>query len=117
MFTSLYETLCHLVQPILNYGAGLWGTKQQRYIRNVQNKEYKFYLGVNVNTSNVAARGDMGWLSSLRQQHVQVFHLWIHLQNHPDDRTCKLHKNILNTQCYTIYKVRTINMSLSHKIN
>ncbi len=26
MFTSLYETL---VQPILNYGAGLWGTKQQ----------------------------------------------------------------------------------------
>ncbi len=26
MFTSLYETL---VQPILNYAAGLWGTKQQ----------------------------------------------------------------------------------------
>ncbi len=44
MFTSLYDTL---VQPILNYSAGLWGTKQQRYIRNVQNKACKLYLGVN----------------------------------------------------------------------
>ncbi len=73
---------------MLNYGAGLWETKQQRYIRNVQ--ACKFYLGVNGNTSNVAAGGDMGWLSSLRQQHMQVFRLWIHLQNHPDDRTCKI---------------------------
>ncbi len=85
MFTSLYETL---VQPILNYGASLWGPKQQQYIRNVQNKACKFYLGVNGNTSNMAARGDMGWLSSIRQQHVHVFRLWIRLQNHPDDRTC-----------------------------
>ncbi len=73
---------------MLNYGAGLWETKQQRYIRNVQ--ACKFYLGVNGNTSNVAAAGDMCWLSSLRQQHMQVFRLWIHLQNHPDDRTCKI---------------------------
>ncbi len=87
MFTSLYETL---VQPILNYGAGLWRTKQQRYIRNVQNKACKFYLGLNGNKSNVAARGDIGWLSLLRQQHVQGFRLWIRLQNHPDDRTCKI---------------------------
>ncbi len=74
----------------MNYGAGLWGTKQQRYIRNVQNKAFKFYLGLNGNTSNVDARGDMGWLSSLRQQHAQVFRLWIRLQNHPYDRTCKI---------------------------
>ncbi len=87
MFTSLYQTL---LQPILNYGAGLWGTKRQRYIRNVQNNACKFYLGVNGNTSHVAARGDMSWLSSLIQQQVQVCRLWIHLQNHPDDRTCKI---------------------------
>lgn len=76
MFTWLYDTL-------VNYGSSLWGTKQQQYISNVQNKECKFYLWVNGNTSNVTGHGDMDLLSSLRQQHM-------HLQNHPDDKTCQI---------------------------
>ena len=52
-------------------------------------KACKFFLGVGGKTANVAARGDMGWLSTASKQHLQVFRLYIRLLNHPDDRLCK----------------------------
>lgn len=75
-----------LVQPILNYGAGKWGTKPQRYIRNVQYKawrewKHQTYLVTHVN---------MGWLSSWIKQPMQVFLFWRYLHNHPEERTCKI---------------------------
>ncbi len=86
VFSGLYDSL---VQPILNYGASIWGNKQWRLVRNVHTKACKFFMGVGGNTNNVAAQGDMGWSSALSRQHMQVFRLWIRLQKTPATRLSK----------------------------
>ncbi len=86
VFNALYDSL---VQPILNYGAGIWGTKHHRLIKTVQHRASKFFIGVRDKTNNVAALGEMGWSSALSQQHMQVFRLWIRLKTKPDGGMCK----------------------------
>ncbi len=58
VFTKLCDSL---VQPILNYGAAIWGHKSFSAIQAVQNRALRYYLGVGRRTPNVAVQGDMGW--------------------------------------------------------
>jgi hypothetical protein len=50
VFIKLYEST---VEPILFYGSGIWGTKQNSVINKVQNKAGKLCLAVGKRTSNV----------------------------------------------------------------
>ncbi len=90
---SLYETFTHLfesmVQPVLLYGAALWGTVERKVINTVQNKACRFFLGVLRNASNVATRGDMGWGSVFGKQKIEVLRLWCRLKNTDDNRLVK----------------------------
>ena len=73
VFTKLYESL---VQPILLYCAGIWGQCERKQINNIQNRAMKIFLGTTKNTSNIGVRGDMGWLSPLSKQRIEVFRLY-----------------------------------------
>lgn len=73
MFTHLYESL---VMPVLNYGAGIWGTASYSKVNTIQNRACRFFLGVGSSTSNAATRGDMGWSSQLEKQYTEVLRLY-----------------------------------------
>ncbi|XP_050403757.1 uncharacterized protein LOC126819646 [Patella vulgata] len=78
VFSKLYASL---VEPILFYCAGIWGTKSYSCVNNIQNKAIKFFLGVGKTTSNLATRGDVGWTSCETKQKVECIR-----------QLCKLHR-------------------------
>ena len=53
VFCKLYECL---IEPMLLYGAGLWGSSEQKRVNTVQNKACQYFLGLGKNASNHAYR-------------------------------------------------------------
>jgi hypothetical protein len=78
VFTKLYDTF---VQPIIDYGAAIWGHKSFSCIQKVQNRAMRYYLGVGRRTPNVALQGEMGWSCSEKRQWVCVTRQWCRLRN------------------------------------
>ena len=58
------------------YGAGLWGLKEHQKLNAIQNRACKYFLGLPKTASNLAARGDMGWLSVKSRQELEAVRLW-----------------------------------------
>ena len=58
VFCKLYDSL---VQPIIDYGACIWGARTYSCISSVQNRAMRFFLGVGRRTPVAALQGDMGW--------------------------------------------------------
>ena len=83
VFHKLYQSL---VEPILFYCSGIWGTKSYSCINTVQNKAIKFFLGVGRNTSNLATRGDLGWSSCFTKQKDECIRLFCKLFRLAQDR-------------------------------
>ena len=98
VFTKLYDSL---VQPILLYGSGIWGINNHREINVIQNKACRLFLGVGPHTSNVATRGEMGWMSCHFKQLLEVSRLWCRLNGHRN-RLC----NQLFKWSYSLSKKR-----------
>ena len=90
VYTKLYTST---VEPILMYGSSIWGTKQFSCISSVQNRACKFFLYVGKHTSNIAARGDMGWTSCFTKQRVNLCRLWCrHLRTDESRNSYKILK-------------------------
>ena len=64
VFTKLYK---NLVEPVLYYGAGIWGHTKWREVKPIQNKDCRLFLGCHKNASNIAIQGDVGFMS---QTHI-----------------------------------------------
>jgi hypothetical protein len=62
-YTKLYNSI---VDPILTYASGVWGTKEYKILNTVQNKARRQYLGVPLSNT----WGDMCW-SSVTSRLVQ----------------------------------------------
>lgn len=90
VYTKLYNSM---VDPILMYGSAVWGTKSINVINTVQNKACKFFLSVGKNTSNLASRGDMGWISCLNKQRISCIRL-----------LCKITRTDENRNVFKIWK-------------
>lgn len=75
-----------LVEPILFYGSGIWGTKQYGVINSVQNKACKLFLAVGKRTSNSAVRGDLGLITCFNKQKLSCIRLLCRLKRTDDDR-------------------------------
>ena len=83
VFNKLYKSV---VEPVLYYAAGIWGTANFPKVNTIQNRAARLYLGTAKNASNIATRGDMGWSSCLHKQYIEVFRLYFRLLNSPDSR-------------------------------
>ncbi len=57
-YTKLYNAL---VQPIIDYGASIWGTKEYTCVAAVQHRAFHFFMGVGKYTPNCAVQRDMVW--------------------------------------------------------
>ncbi len=86
VFTKLYNAL---VQPVLDYGAGIWGTREFSCINSVQHRACRFYLGLGKYTPNVASEGEMGWPFPQERSWLCVTRLWCRLRNMDDSRLNK----------------------------
>ncbi len=75
-FNILYESC---VQPVMLYGAALWGFKEHSKLNSVQNRACRFFLGVPKTASTLACRGDMGWLSVHAKQKREMIRYWCRL--------------------------------------
>ncbi len=58
VFTPLYDAL---VQPIINYGASVWGNKEFTCISTIQHIASRYYLVLGKYTPNAGVLGEMGW--------------------------------------------------------
>ena len=66
-FTKFYESC---FQPVMLYGAGLWGVKEYKTLNAVQNRACKYFLGVPKTTFNrqpthQMLHGKVIWVSCL----------------------------------------------------
>ncbi len=85
-FTKLYDTL---VQPILDYGASIWGPKEFSCVNAVQNRTSHYYMGVGKYTLNGAIHGDMGWRLATPRQWITVTRQWCRMMNMVNTRINK----------------------------
>ena len=89
-FTKFYE--CY-VNPVMLYGASLWGSREYGKLNTIQNRACKYFLGLPKCTSNVATHGEIGWLSVQSKQKMEMIRLWCRFQNMDKSRlTYKIHK-------------------------
>ena len=72
-FTKLYNSL---VWPIIDYGVGVWGTKDRSCVDAVQNRAGRFFLGVKKFTPTAAVNGDMGWTLPSERQWTTIARQW-----------------------------------------
>jgi hypothetical protein len=90
VFKQLYESL---VEPVLLYGAAIWGLHGHGVVNTIQNKACRFFLGSGRTSSNAATRGDMGWRACVTKQRVEVFRQLFKLEQIENDRLLsKIHK-------------------------
>ena len=73
VFTQLYYTL---VQPIVDYGASVWGANVFSHIRSIQLRAGRFFLGVGRYTPNNAVLGEMGWTDPCERLWQCIFRQW-----------------------------------------
>ncbi len=69
VFTKLFNSL---VQPIIYYGASVWGHKIHSSIQLVQNRAARYFLGVGRKTPFAGFQGDMGWKMSEHRSWLSV---------------------------------------------
>lgn len=83
VFSKLYQSL---VEPVLLYGAGIWGLSEQKRVNTVQNKACRYFLGLGKNAANLASQGDMGWSSCVTKQKLEACRLFFKLKSSPEHR-------------------------------
>ena len=83
---KLYESM---VEPVLYYGAEIWGITQHKQIQTVQNKACRYFLGGGTYAANVALRGDMGWNSTEVKAKTEVFRFSTKLKRFSNERIIK----------------------------
>ena len=81
VYAKPYTTM---VEPVLFYGAGIWGTKQYSVINCIENNAAKLFCSVGRYISNIAIRGDMVWTSCFTKQQLTCIHLRCRI-NRTDD--------------------------------
>jgi len=72
-FKKLIETC---VNPVLNYGAEIWGFKDYATCKNIQMKAMKFYLGVPRGAPNVGVLGEFSWLKPQYERWFLMCRYW-----------------------------------------
>ena len=77
IYTKLIESV---VEPVLFYCSGIWGTCKFPKVQRVLNKACRYFLGVSKNASSTASRGDMGWVSAEVKQKIKCVRLWCRLK-------------------------------------
>ncbi len=83
VYSKLYDGL---VQPILDYGAIVWGTQEFSFIKAIQHRAGRVFLGVGKSAPTTAVLGDLGWTCPSLRQWMAVLRHWCRLSAMSADR-------------------------------
>ena len=72
--------------PIVDYSAGVWGTKAFPCSEQVQLKAARYFLGVHRFAATAAILGDMGWSYTATRHKLLILKLWNRLCDLPRHR-------------------------------
>ena len=82
-YTKLFDTM---VWSVINYGSGIWGTKQYSCINAIQTRAERYFLGVGKYTPNAAVHGETALIPTIVKQWTTVANVWCRLQNMDNSR-------------------------------
>ena len=82
-FKKIYEST---VQPIILYGAGIYGMKEHKILNTIQNRACRFFLSLPPKAPNLAVNGDLGFKSVRCMLHTGAVRTWLRLKNMDRDR-------------------------------
>ena len=85
-FTKLYYSG---VSPILEYSAGVWGYVKAKEIDHIQNRAFRYFLGVNKFCPIAGMQGDMGWVSQYFDRYTSIIRFWNKMILMGNDRITK----------------------------
>ena len=85
-FTKLFNTG---VNPILEYGSGIWGFIKADEISQIQHRAMRYFLGVNKFCPLAGLHGDMGWVNQTLKRYKPMARLWNRLLLMGNDRLTK----------------------------
>ena len=85
-FTKLYETG---VVPIADYFSELWYMNDVSNINKIQQRAYRYYLGLHPKTPIAAMQGDMGWMLPRYRMYLKACRLWNRLCDMDNSRLTK----------------------------
>ena len=77
VYTKLVNSI---VEPVLFYCAGILGIRYYKEIYVVLNKACRYFFGTSKNASNVATRGDMGWVSCNVKLKIETVWQWCRMK-------------------------------------
>lgn len=83
VFNKLYKSV---IEPVLYYASGIWGVSHFSKVNTIQNRAIRLFLGTSKYAPNIAIRGDIGWVSCVVNQYVEVFRLFFRINNATDFR-------------------------------
>ena len=63
----MYETG---VMSVCNYAAEIWGYKDFKFCKNIQNRAMRYYLGVHKFAPIAGMQGDLGWLATKFRRYI-----------------------------------------------
>ncbi len=78
-YTKLYDLL---VQPIIDYGSSVWGTKEYSCINAIQHMACRFFMGVGKYTSNTANQRGMCWIFPSQRWWINVTRYWCYINEY-----------------------------------
>ncbi len=94
-----------LVQPMISYGAAIWGTKDYVCIAAVRKGACRYYMGLGKYAPNIALEGDTGWVHPFHRIWKCVIRQWCMSVNMCESRVNKrvfiwaCNSNKANTWC------------------
>ena len=68
-YSKMYDSC---VTPVVDYGSGVWGKTKNAHSDLIQNKAYRYFLGVHNFTPVAAMQAEMGWLPSSSRKQLNI---------------------------------------------
>lgn len=84
--STYWKIYAATVVPVMNYGAGVWGTRRYEVCDQVQNRAIRTFLGVGKRTPIPVLYGDTGCIPVYIKHKLEVLRLWFRLSRLPHDR-------------------------------
>ena len=114
-FTSFTKMFNSCVVPVLDYGSGIWAKAKVNHSDFIQNKAYRYFLGVHNFTPIPAMQAEMGWLPCKQRKQLNILRFWNRVIKMSNDRITKQIFNIqfqLETQSSWCTSVKNILTSI-----
>ena len=73
----------------MDYCASVWGFKSYPKCNTVHNRAIRVYLGVHNKSSNLAIKGDVGWIDPDVRRKLEMIRMWDRLVKMDDNRLTK----------------------------